>query len=354
MNNLQEIRINDEIFRREDINEAARQKLVECSEEWQLNFWQFVADWFDEGKTQIQIFTSGSTGEPKAIFHDKKSMMASAAMTCRFFNLDNTKKALLCLPVSGIGGMMMAVRAFYSGMHLYFVKPSNNPLAKFNQRVDFVSMVPYQVVSTLENSAEKFQLISSLIIGGGAISADIERKLMQHGVNAYHTFGMTETITHIALRKLGENSFVALEDVVLSVDEENRLQIKAPHLFSGSIQTNDIVNLIDSKHFVWLGRFDNAIETGGVKVIPEIIEQKIAHCFSQPFFIASLPHEKLNNQVVLVIESKEKCFNPELILPYLSKYEMPKQILYTERFEYTESGKIKRLPSLTNALENLR
>jgi o-succinylbenzoate---CoA ligase len=350
---LHNININGKEYNRNSLLQKAEQMLNLDCEEWELNFWKFISNWLDVDAKSIEIYTSGSTGKPKAIQISKERMLASASMTCSFFDLSNDKTALLCLPVTGIGGLMMVVRAFYCGMNLIMVKPSSLPLQNINQPIDFVSMVPFQVANTMENTPEKFDLIKTMIIGGGTISKELENHLMEKKVNAYHTFGMTETITHIAVRKIGEKQFTTLEGVVPDIDNENRLKITAPHLLSEPLQTNDIVELIGANHFVWLGRYDNAIETGGVKVLPEVVEEKLQHLIPHRFFIASIPHSKLNNEVVLVVEAKDFSISQEEMKACLFKYEVPKKLFLSEKFIETESGKIKRKESLQSAFEVL-
>jgi O-succinylbenzoic acid--CoA ligase len=342
MNNLNYIIINEHLQSDELLLKRVDATKHIDSNEWQFALWQFISNWLDESKEYIEVKTSGSTGLPKIILHQKLKMRNSADMTGAFFNLKENQTAFCCMPVSSIGGMMMVVRALQLKMKLIVAKPESNPLKNINEQLDFVAMVPYQVASVLAEESDKLKLINCLIIGGGAIQKDLERKLLSNNTNAFHTFGMTETISHIAVRKIGQPVFNTLPNVEINTDENKRLIIDAPLLLEKPLLTNDLVKLKSNHQFEWLGRFDNAIETGGIKVIPELIESKLETIIPYRFFIHALPHSTLNNQLVLVIESLEFTISKEQLSQHLTKYEIPKQIFYLEKFEETASGKIMR------------
>lgn len=342
MNNLNYITIEEHLQSKAFLLErVVANKNIDQSD-WQNSLWNFLAKWLDESNDFIEVKTSGSTGIPKKILHNKQNMRNSATMTCQFFGLKKGDSAYCCLPITSIGGMMMVVRAIENGLKIIVAKPENNPLKNIDKEIDFMAMVPYQIANILEQSPEKLALVKNLIVGGGVLQPLHENMLLNLGVNAYHTFGMTETISHIALRKVGQKQFNTLPNITIESDVEGRLIINAPLLLLNPLLTNDLVSIKSANQFEWLGRYDNAIESGGVKVIPELIESKLEALIPHRFFIHSLPHSTLNNQLVLVVEASDFTINKELFAQHLSKYEIPKQIFCVEKFEETESGKIMR------------
>jgi O-succinylbenzoic acid--CoA ligase len=270
-------------------------------------------------------------------------MVDSALATGDFFDLQPGNKALQCLPVKYVAGKMMLVRAMILGLDLEFVAPSSHPLESNEIDFDFVAMVPLQA----QNSISQLKKVKKLIIGGAAVNKTLEKQLLKLPTKVYETYGMTETITHIAARKLGEKAFTVLPYVTVSYDDRNCLVIHAPRISSEVIITNDIVELVDENQFIFLGRMDNVINSGGIKLIPEQIEQKLGGKISQRFFIASKPDDELGEKVVLVIEGD----NHELdysIYEYFDKYEKPKEIIFIPKFLDTATGKILRKETLNN------
>jgi O-succinylbenzoic acid--CoA ligase len=242
---------------------------------------------------------------------------------------------------------MMVVRAFVIGLNLIPVKPTNIPLQYITEFLDFAALTPMQVSDTLkqENGINQLNQVKNLIIGGGEINhhlINIIRKLQN---NSYHTYGMTETLTHIALKKLNGTSpdscFHALPGVKFEKDDRNCLVILAPHLSPKKFLTNDIVDLVNEKSFNFIGRHDNVINSGGIKIFPELVEQKLLPFIQNRFIIAGLPDEKLGFMVVLMIESKEKR-TLNFSKADLSKYQIPKEVYYLDNFPETENGKIIR------------
>lgn len=326
---------------------------------WQQSFWNFIKTWLDDNDF-VEVKTSGSTGTPKIIRLEKKRMIASAKATGNFFDLKQNDKALLCLPCDYIAGKMMVVRAMVLGLDLYSVEPNGNPLDNdliTNIDFQFGAMIPLQVLNSLQNQPNQFDKIQKVIIGGGVVDNLLLQKLQTTKNQCFATYGMTETITHIAVKTLNgihkTNLYNALENVKFSKDSRECLIIDAPHLSENQIITNDIINLNSTLSFEWMGRFDNIINTGGIKVNPENIESKITNFIKNDFFIAAENDDKLGSRVILVIEktiSKEGNLyikNVENQLkPILSKFEMPKKIYCLPKFERTETGKIQRKRTL--------
>ncbi len=354
----------------------------------------FLENWFSS-EDFILVKTSGSTGNPKTIQLQKKHMVNSALATGDFFNLKENTTALLCLPVAYIAGKMMLIRAFTLGWNIDIITSNSIPLKNIFKCYDFSAMVPLQV----ENSIEKLHQIKKLIVGGGVVSTNLQEKLQTITTEVYATYGMTETITHIAVKKLNQFSslrvpnprekqslseeenniyidgkaerqmspraeprgyYQTLPNTTIYKDERNCLVIKNTKVSDEVIFTNDVVNLISDKQFEWLGRFDNVINSGGIKLHPEKIEEKLADIIAQRFFVAGIWDEKLGEKLVLVIEYqsfKVSEFQSSFIekiknLQTLSKYEIPKEIYFIDAFVETETGKVQRKKTLQKIQTN--
>lgn len=223
---------------------------------------EFLLDWFDN-KEYIEMTTSGTTGAPKVVRLQKQAMIQSALATGDFFSLKPGNKTLLCLPVKFIAGKMMLVRSLILGLDLDIVEPSTEPLALNTTQYDFVAMVPLQV----QNSIEDLKNVKKLIIGGAKMDSSLEEKLLPLKTEIYETYGMTETITHIVAKKVGENFFSVLPNVKINTDNRGCLAITVPTISEKPIITNDIVKIITENQFTFLGRIDNVINSGGVKLI---------------------------------------------------------------------------------------
>lgn len=307
----------------------------------------FLKDLFDKSEN-ITVSTSGSTGKPKKIYIPKKSLLRSAEATQEFFNLTAKTRALHCLPTEFIAGKMMWVRALHLGWHLDVVESNVKPMEQSQATYDFAAMVPLQV----QNSLKELHKIEKLIIGGAPISYALEQELKEKECMSFQTYGMTETITHIAVKRLekdNKNFYKCLPGVEVSRDERDCIQIGAPHISEEVFVTNDIVRLISETEFEWLGRFDNVINSGGIKLFPEQIETKLAVFISKSFIVSAIPDDKLGQKVVLLIESEQEIPNLEnhLANSDLSKYEIPKEIFYLKRFIRTKNRKINRSDTLS-------
>lgn len=314
----------------------------------------FCKEWLNGRQTFI-VTTSGSTGTPKTIELRREQMIASAKKTIKALGLQQGMTALVCLDVDFIAGKMMLVRSLVAGMNMIVVEPKANPLEDLGaEKIDFAAMVPYQ----LEHEGRNIDSIQKIILGGAPVSTALQNNIQELKTECYATFGMTETISHIALQKLNGNDrqdfFEALDGVDIRLDERGCLVIEADYL-DDVIITNDVVDLLDHRRFRWLGRWDNVINTGGIKVIPEKIE-KVAgeYLSSKKFFVSAIEHPQLGQQVVLVIEgmltSNEENELMHLLRGKLSRYEIPKQVLYSQRFATTPTQKVNRKLSLENAL----
>ncbi len=307
---------------------------------------QFLKEWNDD-QNDVFVKTSGSTGEPKQITLNKEHMRASARMTIEFLNLKKNGTSLLCLSPTSIAGKMMIVRSMLNDMRLLVVDPSSNPLDTLSDPIDFCAMVPLQVKACLEQSGEKLKNIGTLIIGGAPINNALRNDIVNSEMNAYQTFGMTETISHIAMRKVNKEdlSYELLPGISMeSVD--HAMKVNAPHLGVHGLQTNDLIEVIDQKHFVWLGRRDFVINSGGIKIHPEQVEAKIGGYLQMPFFSYGIHDEKLGEKHILCIEGKDSL-DKQVLGELLNKYEIPKEIYFFKNFNYTYTGKIDRKATIS-------
>ena len=332
---------------------------IKEGEEFEKHIGEFILNWIDNSSV-ITVHTSGSTGTPKPIDLRKEYMVNSALATGKFFKLKANDSALLCLPATYIAGKMMLVRAMVLGLDLYIIPPTSNPLSTINRTYDFGAMVPLQVMNSLSFVSQ----IKSLLIGGAPISAELRAKLKVLNNDCYETYGMTETITHIAIKPLNhfekvdkEIPFKTLPEVTISKDERNCLVINAPKVSKEIIITNDVIELVSNNEFRWLGRYDNVINSGGVKLYPEQIEEILSKYLSVPFFVTGKKDKELGERVVLVVEKSANIPQVETILTSIKefkKYERPKVILISDKFERTGSGKIQRQKTFQKILNTYK
>jgi len=323
-------------------------KFINTSDSFKNEVNQFIEEWFNSAEF-IQSKTSGSTGEPKTIEILKSKMKASAQMTGKFLNLQKDEVALLCLSTATIAGKMMIVRSIVLGLKLVIVEPCSNPFEFINERIDFAAIVPLQLIDILKQNPEKLKSVRNVIVGGGSVSDEIEEQLKKQKLTVFQTFGMTETISHVAMRKIGlhqEEHYSALEGNSFS-SEDNQLIVHSSLVDGTPLKTNDCVELMNTKQFIWKGRTDFVINSGGVKLQPEEIEKKLSKLIKSPFFITGKKDAVLGEKVILCIESETAIqIQKSALESYLSKYELPKEIYIFKQFNYTESNKINRLKTV--------
>jgi len=304
---------------------------------------QFISEWMN-GNDEMMLQTSGSTGTPKPITVKKDWMKNSARLTGRTFGLKEGDSALLCMPMKYVAGKMMVVRALELELDLKVVEPCSNPLKNINEPINFAAMVPLQ----LENSLKDLAKVKKLIVGGGQVNSKLEEKLQSVSTHVYETYGMTETLTHVAIKPLNGPSksdvFRALDDIDFELDGRGCLVINAPKMNPKPVITNDFIDLVDEKSFRWLGRYDNIINSGGIKIIPEVVEAKLSSIVpNRRFFIAGKSDKSLGEKVVLVVEGKRM----DISCKSLDKFEQPKEIHFIPEFVETKSGKIHRQTTLS-------
>lgn len=330
---------------------------IEEGEPYEQSIGDFFLDWLNDKKS-ILAQTSGSTGTPKSIKILKIHMIHSAQATAKHFDVPEKTKALLCLPTHYIAGKMMLVRALVLGWHIDITQPKSNPLDNVYRCYDFCAMTPLQ----LDNSLSRLHLLTKLIVGGGIIPTPLIHRVQGLSTKVYETYGMTETVTHIAARRVNpkkkkdkKNPFRTLTKVTVEKDSRGCLVIKAPSVSTDPVVTNDLVELLTCKKFIWLGRIDNVINSGGIKLHPEQIEQKLAIMISEPYFVSSIPDDKLVEKLVLFVEQEEPfvfdedTYDGTVFLPF----ELPKTIISFPQFLRTASGKLKRDQTVKTYMNSL-
>ena len=321
---------------------------------------EFTAEWHND-RPQLLVHTSGSTGKPKPLWVEKRRMMASARITCDFLGLREGDSALLCMSLDYIAGKMMVVRALERKLCLYAVPPSGHPLSDASllslesssgnhakkDSFDFVAMVPLQVYNSLQVPAERERLwqIQHLIIGGGAIDEGLVAELKDFPHAVWSTYGMTETLSHIALRRLNgpdaSDWYTPFSGVEVSSSPDGCLVILAPQVCDGPLLTNDMAEIHDGK-FRIIGRKDNVICSGGIKIQIEEVERKLHPHFTKPFAISRRPDERLGEAVVLLTEDVNLEALASVCRQVLPKYWQPRSFLHIDRLPLTETGKPAR------------
>lgn len=314
----------------------------------------FLAEWFNETDT-VKVHTSGSTGTPKELWVEKRRMMESARLTVNFLDLQPKDTALLCMPLQYIAGKMVVVRSLVASLNLLPVAPCSRPLQYLETAPDFAAMVPLQVYTSIQNPRDKELLcqIRHLIIGGGAIDRTLGEELRDFPHAVWSTYGMTETLSHIALRRLNgpeaTDWYTPFNDVQISLSPEGTLTIDAPQVCPLSLVTNDLAEFNDRGQFRILGRRDNTINTGGVKVQTEEIEAQLKPLTELPFAITSVPDPKLGERIVILIQtSGGQQLQPEEFaqlteaISHLPRYWQPRQVIPVPELPLTGTGKPDR------------
>lgn len=318
---------------------------------WRREVLAFMALFLDPDEHVITQRSSGTTGDPKSFTLQRANMLKSAQRTLEFFGLMRGDKALLCLPVQYIAGKMMVVRALLGGLDLILREPSSRPIRDYDGCIHFTAMVPLQIEETLRHG-DPVKRISRLLIGGGELHPATRDRISSMDVpEVYETFGMTETYTHFALKRINGTSpdpgFRLLRGVHVHRDARGCLEVEVPGVTSGKVLTNDLVEIgEEGKGFTWLGRFDNLINTGGIKIIPELLEERIRECLGHECLVLPEADRKLGNRLVLVVESPGKEVPVEqwlqILRDRLSSYEVPRRIIHVESLPRNASMKPDR------------
>ncbi len=306
---------------------------------------KFLDEWHNE-KDYVIAHTSGSTGKPKEIRLLKSDMLLSARATCRFFGINPKSVLLLPLSTDYIAGKMMIVRAIESGATLYIEKPARAISLDRCGSIDLLPIVPAQLEHIL--SADKRSIVRNLLIGGGALSPEQETAIAKSGINAWLSYGMTETCSHVAIRKISSEatSFEALPGITFDTDKRGCLVINAPGFSFGRLVTNDIVETESPLRFRWLGRYDNVINSGGIKIHPEEVERKLSSLIKRPFYVIGRQSREWGQEAVMYIEGSGGQEDADAIINearrILDRYSVPKAVYFIPEFDRTSSDKIIR------------
>ncbi len=302
----------------------------------------FIKEW-ENGEATVDVYTSGSTGEPKLMHAEKWRMRNSALMTLRFLGIKSGETALLCMPMRYIAAKMMVVRALVGGLRLIEVKPSSHPLKGLTEAPDFAAMTPMQVRQTLNDAEERalFARIRNVIIGGGPVDQALANELRGFEGNIFSTYGMTETLSHVAMRRLSgadaSDAYTPLDGVSISLSEQGTLVISAPNVCHDTLVTNDLADIRQDGAFRILGRTDNIINTGGIKVSAEEIEAELMPYIDVPFVVTSSADELLGEAVTIIAEGAVS----DSAFQHISPYHRPRRIIIGS-VPLTETGKPDR------------
>jgi len=313
--------------------------------EWKSKVFLFIINWVNDDDFILQK-TSGSTGEPKEIQLKKSAMVASAQKTIDFFNLQPGNTAWLCLPIEYIAGKMMVVRALVGNLNLIVSEPTGTPEIP-DRHIDFAAMVPLQIQNLIERKAN-FSTLKKLILGGAAVDFVLEQKIQNISTEVFATYGMTETCSHIALQRInGEKPdllFNLLPGISISKNDQGCLLIDAPELTDFPLQTTDLVEIISPTEFRWLGRADNVINTGGIKVAPEQLEKQISQIIGSDCLIIPQQDERLGQKLVLILEKSSNRTSEVInqLKKVLEKHLCPKSVCFIDSFPRKDSMKIDR------------
>jgi len=333
-------RLNGKAYERNALDLAAQQWAVSSDEE-QQGLGHFLVDWLSD-EEHIALHTSGSTGKPKEIQMPKTAMYASAVRTAAFFNLSEGDSALLCLPIRYIAGKMMLVRALVLGLHLDIIPPKTKlPIEK---DYTFAALIPLQANASFDVLGR----FKTVLIGGAPIPTDLRKRISKKHKHCIETYGMTETLTHVATRVVRDAviPFRAMPGIGIATDENDCLVLEVPYVPLWPIVTQDVVRREGDDAFSLLGRRDWVINSGGMKIFPEALEEVLTPFIKFPFFFTALTDADLGEKLVLLVEAPttEKAAIMAIAQQHLgaNKHHVPKQVSCLDAFVRTHSGKLDR------------
>lgn len=336
------------------------EKDISPSTSFEKEVLDFCYNWLS-GNEIFTFKSSGSTGDPKDIKVTRKQIIASIEQTAKALKLTDSDNTLICLPASSTGGKMMLARSLYLNMHMECVEPSANPFLQSQSNPTFTALTPYQLEEILQENPEKLNRLKAVLVGGAPVSEMLKEKIQKTiSTPLYATYGMTETVSHIALKLLNtkekQDAFFVLSGVEIKTTRADCLEIKSAVTNNQWITTNDRVEVLSDKSFRWLGRTDSIINSGGVKIQPEEVEAVIESVlnkirYKKNYFIYGIPHETLGQQCALFIEGpalkQDKIKElQDLINQQIHKHYAPKKIFFIPEFDYTSSGKIDKIKTI--------
>lgn len=326
-----------------------------------------VKSWI-EGQEEFEFATSGSTGKPRKIRLHRDQLIASARATLEALNIDRGSTALLCLDTAHIGGAMMVIRSLVADFTLYAVAPSARPLSALpvKDQIELVAVVPYQLRNELMLPGISLDHIGTILLGGAPIDDALGQMVLNIRPAVYHTFGMTETASHFALKRLNGpapgKTYSVLPGNAISIDKRGCLVVEGPVTRGAKIATNELVQLTGTDSFRWIGRIDDAINTGGIKVYPaeieSIIKSKLAELgLDAEVLVFGAPHPELGEVVCLAIEQRQPVLDAGLVIDQLKKilprYHVPKKVFRVREFIYTDNGKLRRKATAVQILQQI-
>ncbi len=304
----------------------------------------------------LRVTTSGTTGPPKAFTIPRNDLVNSARLTGTTFHLLPGDRVLHCLPEQFIAGKMMTVRGFALGLNMHFIDPQGGVLNKLMvaDRFKFVAMVPLQLHRAIQEDRARVEAqFETILLGGGPVSQALIEDMADLKVQVYQSYGSTETVTHVALRRLngpdgGDTPFAALGRCHFGRDPRSCLVVYTPHLSTKQHLTNDLAELLDDTHFRWQGRYDNVILSGGKKIFPEQLEARTAGVLPYPHYFTAVSDPVLGQAVMLVLETDrpQNEVLPEVleqVMAVLHPHEWPRRVQALSRIQRTESGKVIRV-----------
>lgn len=321
--------------------------------DFQESYFESVIDFIISLKNEnwtLQVKSSGSTGTPKVFNFTKEQAITSAKISNSFFGINKNSTLLLSLSIEFIAAKMLLIRAFEAKCKIYIQKPNTNPIKDLHKKIDFISLSPYQVQNILEQNPEKFNLIKKCLIGGAALHPKWIKKLKELHSNClfYESFGMTETLSHFAIKELLTDhlGFKKLSEYQIATNLEQQLIISHPIIVPNPLTTNDIVEIIDSEHFNFIGRKDFTVNSGGIKIQIEPLEKEMEKFINFPFFLSKKNNEKFGEILVFCFLKNENILDEQIFELFksipITKYQIPREVIRLETFKHTENGKIIR------------
>lgn len=316
----------------------------------------FITEW-ESPSEDVLVHTSGSTGKPKPFNALKHQMLNSARLTCDFLNLRRGDTALLCMPLKYIAGKMVVVRSLERGLKLIVTEPSSQPLKDVETPITFAAMTPMQVYATLQDEIQRKRLMNvrELIIGGGAVDETLAEELRTFPNRVWSTYGMTETLSHIAMRRINGDEasewYTPLDNIDISLSADNTLCINAPLVCNEKLVTNDIAVINDKGEFRIIGRRDNVINSGGIKIQIEEMEALLKPHITHPFVVTSAPDEKFGEIVVMISEENDIDRIAEVCRNILPTHWQPKRYI-CHAVPLTQTNKPDRATAKRIASEN--
>lgn len=344
-----QFRLHGKAYNRASLLKAAKQ-WASTAEGEQRELGAFLIEWLSATPT-ITLQTSGSTEKPKRITTTKTAMCISAQRTGTYFSLSAGNRALLCLPLQYIAGKMMLVRAMVLGLELDMIPPKTD-INIGDQTYDFAALIPLQASSAFTQLGQ----VKTVLIGGAPIPYELQKSIAKEHPHCIETYGMTETLTHIATRPIRYPAvpFRVMPDVKIATNNKKCLVLQVPYISASPIVTNDLVELVDPQSFVLLGRRDWVINTGGKKIFPEQLEEKLDPFMKVPFFFTGISDEVFGEKLVLVAEAdateKETITKTVAQVLGADKHHMPKEVICVKAFTYTPSGKLNRKKTISSFL----